>query len=77
MAIQIFLFLKITYYKTAATGFFINRTVFAVFLLFSLIASLELLKNIETQQFSKKKDNFFFKIYVRLFVIFITNWNYC
>ena len=67
-----FFIFKNSYYKTAATGFFINRTVFAVFLLFSLIASLELLKNIETQQFSKKKDNFFFKIYVRLFVIFIT-----
>mgnify|MGYP006087707795 FL=1 len=67
-----FFIFKNSYYKTAATGFFINRTVFAVFLLFSLISSLELLKNIETQQFSKKKDNFFFKIYVRLFVIFIT-----
>ena len=50
-----FFIFKNSYYKTAATGFFINRTAFAVFLLFSLIASLELLKNIETQQFSKKK----------------------
>ena len=53
-----FFIFKNSYYKSSATGFFINRTVFAVFLLFSLIASLELIKNIETQRLSKKKDNF-------------------
>ena len=67
-----FLIFKNSYYKSAATGFFINRTVFAVFLLFSLIASLELIKNIENKIFNKKKDNFFYKIYIRLFIIFIT-----
>ena len=60
-----------TFYKNASTGFFINRTVFAVFLLFSLISSLELLRNLNVYT-SKKKDNFFLKIYVRLFIIFIT-----
>ena len=60
-----------TFYKNASTGFFINRTVFAVFLLFSLISSLELLKNLNIS-FRKKKDNFFLKIYIRLFLIFIT-----
>ncbi|MDA7806708.1 O-antigen ligase family protein [Candidatus Pelagibacter sp.] len=67
-----FFIFKKFYYKNAATGFFINRTVFAVFLLFSLIANLELIKNIESQRSNKKKDNFFFKIYIRLFIIFIT-----
>jgi hypothetical protein len=66
-----FFIFKKFYYKNAATGFFINRTVFAVFLLFCLIASLELIKNIENQRFNKKKDDFFFRIYIRLFVVFI------
>ena len=64
-----FLIFKNSYYNKAATGFFINRTVSAVFLVFCLISSLELLKSFEE---NKKKDNFFFKIYIRLFVIFIT-----
>ena len=64
-----FLIFKNSYYKNASTGFFINRTVSAVFLIFCLISSLELLKSFEV---NKKKDNFFFKIYIRLFVIFIT-----
>jgi len=45
--------------------------VFAVFLLFSLISSLEVLRNLSTK-ISKKNDNFFLKIYIRLFIIFIT-----
>ena len=32
------------YYKKAATGFFINRTVFSVFLVFCLLGSLQYLK---------------------------------
>ena len=47
-----------TFYKNASTGFFINRTVFAVFLLFSLISSLELLRNLNVYT-SKKKIIFF------------------
>ena len=66
-----FFIIKNTYYKDASTGFFINRTIFAVFLLFSLISSLELLRNFQIEG-NKKKDNFFFKIYIRLFVLFIT-----
>ena len=65
------LIFKNSLYKNASTGFFINRTVFAVFLLFSLISSLEVLRNLNTE-ISKKKDNFFLKIYIRLFIIFIT-----
>jgi len=65
------LIFKNSFYKNASTGFFINRTVFAVFLLFSLISSLEVLRNLSTK-ISKKNDNFFLKIYIRLFIIFIT-----
>ena len=63
--------IKNTYYKNASTGFFINRTMFAIFLLFSLISSLELLRNFQIKV-NKRKDNFFLKIYIRLFVVFIT-----
>ena len=56
-----FLIFKNSYYKNASTGFFINRTVSAVFLLFCLISSLELLKNYEENKNIKKKDHFFQK----------------
>ena len=36
-----------SFYKDASTGFFINRTVFAVFFSFLLIASLEVLKKLK------------------------------
>ncbi len=52
--------------SSASTGFFINRTVFSIFLLFCLISSLEYLgnsKNIE--------NNFITCIYVRFFIVFI------
>jgi O-antigen ligase len=65
------LIFKNSNYKDSSTGFFINRTVFAVFLLFSLVSSLEVLRGLSLS-ISKRKDNFFLKIYVRLFVIFIT-----
>ena len=67
-----FLIFKNSYYKTASSGFFINRTILAVFLLFCLVSSLELLKNFEIFKKKQKKDNFFMKIYIRLFIIFIT-----
>ena len=52
---------------SASTGFFVNRGVFSIFLLFCLISSLEYLGN------SKNiKDNFITSVYVRLFIIFIT-----
>jgi hypothetical protein len=50
-----------------STGFFLNRTVFSIFLLFCLVSSLEYLK------YSKNDEkNFFNIIYVRLFIVFIT-----
>ena len=53
--------------KSVSTGFFINRTVFSIFLLFCLISSLEYLGN------SKNiKDKMITCIYVRLFIVFIT-----
>ena len=67
-----FLIFKNSYYKDASTGFFINRAVLSVFLLFCLIASLELLKNLEIREKKVKRDRFFLKIYIRLFIIFIT-----
>ena len=52
---------------SSSTGFFVNRGVFSIFLLFCLISSLEYLGN------SKNiKDNFLTSVYVRLFVVFIT-----
>jgi len=51
---------------SASSGFFVNRGVFSIFLLFCLISSLEYLGN------SKNiKDNFITSVYVRLFIVFI------
>jgi len=50
----------------ASTGFFINRTVFSIFLLFCLVSSLEYLKNSKNYE-----KNFITSIYVRLFIVFI------
>ncbi len=66
-----FFIFKNSYYKNASSGFFINRTVLAIFLLFCLISSLELLKNFEFNK-KRKKEQFFIKIYIRLFALFIT-----
>jgi hypothetical protein len=66
-----FLFIINSSYPDAATGFFINRTVFACFLIFGFIASLEYLNNINLKE-KKRGDNFFIRIYVRLFLLFIT-----
>ena len=63
------LIFKNSYYKNASTGFFVNRTISAIFLIFCLISSLELLKSFEI---NKKKNYFFLKIYTRLFILFIT-----
>ena len=66
------LIFKNSHYKNSSTGFFINRTALAVFLIFCLIASFELLKNYEDNKKIKKNDYFFIKIYVRLFIVFIS-----
>ena len=51
---------------SASSGFFVNRGVFSIFLLFCLISSLEYLGN------SKNiKDNFITSVYVRLFIVLI------
>ena len=67
-----FLIFKNQIYKNSSTGFFINRTVFSVFLLFSLISCLELLKSFNENKIKSKNDDFFLKIYIRFFLIFIT-----
>tara|TARA_Y100000590_G_C15662040_1_gene993054 strand:- start:453 stop:1778 length:1326 start_codon:yes stop_codon:yes gene_type:complete len=66
------LFLDNSSYRKSSTGFFTNRTVFSIFLLFCLICGLEYIKNVDIYKYYKKKDNFFNKIYVRIFIIFIT-----
>jgi len=58
---------KIHNNSNASTGFFVNRTVFSIFLLFCLISSLEYLRNS-----TNIKDNFLSCVYVRLFIVFIT-----
>jgi len=67
-----FFFFKNKSYFDSSTGFFINRTVFSIFLLFCLISSVELLKKFNFVKRNKKNINFFLKIYIRLFIIFIT-----
>ena len=65
-----FYFIKNSHNKFSASGFFTNRTVFCVFLIFSLISSFEILK---LKKFYKRNSNqnFFLRIYVRLFLILI------
>ena len=53
-------------HSSVSSGFFVNRTVFSIFLLFCLISSLEYLEN-----FKNIKDKFIVCIYVRIFIIFI------
>src|SRR6056300_4347 len=66
-----FLFISNSSYPSSATGFFINRTVFACFLNLSFLAGIEYLSLIDN--YSKKKIKFFYrKVYVRLFLLFIT-----
>ena len=67
-----FFFLKKIFYENVATGFVTNRTVFSIFLILCLISSLEYLKILDINQLLKKKDNFFNKIYVRIFILLIT-----
>lgn len=64
-----FLFLNNSY-KDSATGFFVNRTVFSVFMMICFICSLEYMKIID-KKYKSGKDIFFSKIYVRIFTVFI------
>jgi len=64
------LFISNNNYQNSSTGFFINRTVFACFLNLGFLAGLEYLKYTDLN--SKRKDYFFNKIYLRLFLLFIT-----
>ncbi len=66
------LIFKNSYYKNSSTGFFFNRTALAVFLIFCLIASFELLKNYEEKKNIEKSSYFTQKLYIRLFIAFIS-----
>ena len=66
-----FFFIKNSYFVDSSTGFFINRTVLSIFLLFCFISSLEILKN-KSYLSKNSNKNFYFKIYIRLFVVIIT-----
>ncbi len=66
------LFFKNEFYKDSSTGFFINRTVFSIFLLFCFLSSIELLKNFRHINSNSEKNLFFDRIYIRLFLMFIT-----
>ena len=66
-----FLFMSNDSYKNSATGFFINRTVFSCFLNLCFLAGLEYLSLIDIIKY-KKKDSYFTKIYLRIFLLFIT-----
>jgi len=65
-----FLFISNNSYNSA-TGFFINRTVFACFLNIGFLASLEYLKSFDISS-KINNEKYFIKIYVRLFLLFIT-----
>ena len=69
-----FLFEKIVYYKSSSTGFFINRTNFAFFLILTFIGSLHFIFN---NKFYKNElnnnNNINFNVfYVRFFLLFIS-----
>ena len=66
-----FLIIKNNAYKSSATGFFINRTVFSCFLVLCLYCGIEYLKLIDNY-IRDNTHNFFKKIYVRIFILLIT-----
>ena len=66
-----FFILKNTANKAAATGFFINRTVFSCFLVLCFFCGIEYLKLVDMFQ-KDNTYNFFKKIYVRIFILLIT-----
>jgi len=66
-----FLILKNSYTKSTATGFFVNGTVFSCFLTLCFFSGIEYLKMIDHYQ-KNDTNNFFNKIYVRIFLSLIT-----
>ena len=66
-----FLILKNSAYKTSATGFFINRTVFSCFLVLCFFCGIEYLKIFDHYK-KDNTNNFFMKIYIRIFILLIT-----
>ena len=66
-----FFFINNSINKYSSTGFFINRTIFSIFLVLSFIASLEILR-LKSNSNKNSNDNFYLKIYIRLFIILIT-----
>ena len=66
-----FLILKNKVYKDYATGFFISRTVSSCFLTLCFFSGIEYLKMIDHYQ-KNNTNNFFNKIYVRIFLLLIT-----
>ena len=66
-----FLILKNRISGSSATGFFINRTVSSCFLTLCFFSGIEYLKMIDYYQ-KNNENNFFNKIYVRIFILLIT-----
>ena len=66
-----FLIFKNSSYIYSATGFFVNRTVFACFLVLCFFCGIEYLK-INDQYQKDSTSNFFKKIYTRIFLLLIT-----
>ena len=57
--------------KAAATGFFINRTVFSCFLILCFFSGIEYLKNIDKYR-KEEVNDFYNNIYIRIFILLIT-----
>jgi hypothetical protein len=57
--------------KKAATGFFINRTVFSCFLTLCFLSGIEYLKMID-RHIKNDTDNFYKKVYIRIFLLLMT-----
>ena len=56
--------------KKAATGFFINRTVFSCFLTLCFLSGIEYLKMID-HHIKNDTDNFYKKVYIRIFLLLV------
>jgi len=61
---------KVVYYKDSASGFFVNRTNFALFLILTFLISINYILANNSKQILSSTN--FKKNYVRIFIIFIT-----